>query len=182
MRGQRFLAELSKHFIPLFTLVVVVQGVHVIEHVIQLVQVYKLGIPEDNALGLLGYVFALQGTEEWLHLVFNTSYFLPLLILAVLLRPLVPSIVPRWVFLTFAMGGVALEGWHVIEHSVIISHVIANRGCPCPGILDPILGIGDTLLHFFYNAVTYGSILPAYGYVMRRWTRSRGVLRSAEAG
>ena len=153
------------------------QGVHVIEHIIQLIQVYKLGIPEDNALGLLGYVFVFQGTEEWLHLVFNFSYFLPLVMLAFLLQPL--AFVPRWAFLTFVIGGAMLEGWHVVEHSVIISHVIANHGCPCPGILDPILGIGDTLLHFFYNTVTYLSILPAYWYVMKNWARLRSTARPA---
>jgi hypothetical protein len=164
---------LGKFLVPWFTLVVVVQGIHVIEHIIQLVQVYKLGIPEDMALGLLGYVFTFQGTEEWLHLAFNTSYFLPLVVLAMLLRPRSPAVLPRWAFLTFVIGGAALEGWHVVEHSVIISHVIANNGCPCPGILDPILGIGDTLLHFFYNIATYLSILPAYWYVMQHWAKSR---------
>lgn len=179
MRRQQFLTEMSKYLIPLFCLIVVVQGIHVIEHVIQLVQVYHLGIPEDDALGLLGYVFEFQGTEEWLHLVFNTSYFLPLMVLAVLLRPLSPSVMPRWVWLTFVIGGTALEGWHVIEHIVIMSHVIANDGCPCPGILDPILGIGDTLLHFFYNTVTYLAILPAYWSVMQHWARARGAARPA---
>ena len=53
---------------------VFIQGVHVIEHHIQLVQVFVLGIPDKDALGLLGYVFQFQGTEEWLHLAFNTAY------------------------------------------------------------------------------------------------------------
>jgi hypothetical protein len=173
------LTESSKFLVPLFTLVMVVQGGHVIEHIIQLVQVYGLAIPEDDALGLLGYVFEFQGTEEWLHLVFNSSYFLPLVVLAYLLRPLSPAVVPHWAYVTFMIGGAALEGWHVVEHSVIISHVIANNGCPCPGILDPILGIGDTLLHFFYNTVTYLAILTAFWYVMQHWARSRSAMRPA---
>ena len=48
--------------------VLAIQGVHVIEHVIQLVQVYVFGIADDDALGLLGYVFQFNGTEEYLHL------------------------------------------------------------------------------------------------------------------
>ena len=168
MEGERFPTRWGTFLVHLFTVVMVVQGIHVIEHIIQLVQVYQFDVPEDEALGLLGYVFEFHGTEEWLHLVFNTSYFLPLVALLVfLVRPLSPAVVPRWSFLTFALGGVALEGWHVAEHSVIISHVIANEGCPCPGILDPVLGIGDTVLHFFYNTVTYLAILPAYRYVMK---------------
>jgi hypothetical protein len=31
---------------------------------------------------------------------------------------------------------------------VIISRVIANGGCPCPGIGDAALSISDTVLHF----------------------------------
>jgi hypothetical protein len=42
----------------------VVQGVHVVEHVIQLIQVLVLHVPDEKALGLLGYVFQFNGTEE----------------------------------------------------------------------------------------------------------------------
>ena len=78
-------------FFRFYAAVVVVQGVHVIEHVIQLVQVYVFGVPDDDALGLLGYVFAFQGTEEWLHLVFNAAYRRsPSVLLLLPLRGLVP--------------------------------------------------------------------------------------------
>ena len=39
-----------------FVAVVVVQGAHLIEHIIQLLQVEVFGVPEDDAFGLLGYV------------------------------------------------------------------------------------------------------------------------------
>jgi hypothetical protein len=54
----------------------------------------------------------------------------------------------------------------MVEHGVIISHVIANGGCPCPGIGDAALGVSDTVLHFFYNALAYSGILLAYRYVL----------------
>ena len=57
-----------------FAAVVAIQGFHVFEHIVQLTEVFVLGVPDDDALGLLGYVFEFQGTEEWLHLVFNLSY------------------------------------------------------------------------------------------------------------
>lgn len=158
---------LSAIFYPLFVAVVVVQGFHVLEHVIQLGQVYLFAIPDDNALGLLGYVFQFQGTEEWLHLVFNVTYLSGLYLLFVPLRRLVPERVPSWAFWSFALGGVLLESWHVMEHAVIISNVLANGGCPCPGIGDVVLGTTDTILHFFYNALTYAAILAAFVYVRR---------------
>jgi len=145
----------------LFAAVIVVQGIHVIEHVIQLVQVFVLGIPDEEALGILGYIFQFNGTEEWLHFAFNVTYLSVLLVLLGPVRGLVPSAVPRWAFAFFAFG-VALEAWHNVEHAVIISNVIRNGGCPCPGIGDVVLAIPDTVLHFFYNLIAYSATLPAF--------------------
>jgi hypothetical protein len=159
---------LKSVLVPVFAGVVAVQGVHVFEHVVQLIQVFALGIPEDQALGLLGYVFQFQGTEEWLHLVFNVTYLLMLCVLLLSLRTLTPSQMPTWAFATFALGAVGLESWHVVEHAVIIANVIRNNGCPCPGIGDAALGITDVVLHFFYNLVAYSATLPAFYCVVRR--------------
>jgi hypothetical protein len=174
--GGRMPRFLSTAFRPLFVGVVVVQGIHVIEHVIQLIQVFVLGIPDDKALGLLGYVFQLQGTEEWLHLVFNVTYLTSLLLIVLPLRREVPDVVPQWAYAAFVFG-VALEGWHNIEHAVIISNVLRNGGCPCPGIGDVALGITDTVLHFFYNAIAYSATVPAFLYFVSR-TRIPHALRT----
>ena len=155
-------------FFLLFAGVVLVQGVHVVEHVIQLVQVYVLGVPDDDALGLLGAVFQFQGTEEWLHLVFNVSYLLALYLLLVPLWRLVPERIPAWAFWSFLIWSVGLESWHVIEHLVIIANVLRNHGCPCPGIGDRALGITDTVLHFGYNAVAFLGLLVPFVFVTRR--------------
>lgn len=146
---------------------VIVQAIHVFEHIVQLVQVFILGVPEDEALGLLGYVFQFQGTEEWLHLVFNLTYLLALCLLLVPLRSLVTLWVPGWAYGIFLVGAFGLESWHVVEHTVIIANVIRNGGCPCPGIGDVALGITDTVLHFFYNLVTYLATLIAYYWITR---------------
>jgi hypothetical protein len=146
-----------------------VQSIHVVEHVIQLVQVYLLGIADDDALGLLGYVFEFQGTEEWLHLVFNALYFTGLCLIAVgLLRsPAARAAIPAWVFATFVFFGVWLEAWHVIEHTVIIANVVANNGCPCPGVLDARLGVSDTILHFIYNLIAYVATALPFLFLVR---------------
>ena len=162
-------ATLNVVFRPLFLGVVIVQGIHVVEHIIQLVQVFLLGIPDDKALGLLGYIFQFQGTEEWLHLAFNLTYLTALVLLVLPLRDRVPDTVPRWAYTSFIFG-VALESWHNVEHAVIISNVIRNGGCPCPGIGDAALGITDTVLHFFYNVAAYSASVPAFLYY---WSRTR---------
>jgi hypothetical protein len=110
-------------------------------------------------------VLAIQGTEEWLHLAFNGSYLLGLLALVVPLWRRVPRLLPLSAFLVFA-AGVALETWHGAEHAVIIANVLANDGCPCPGILDSRTGVSDTYLHFGYNAAVYAAVLVAFRYVV----------------
>jgi hypothetical protein len=160
-------------FLAIYLAVVVIQGIHVVEHVIQLLQVYAFGVPDDQALGLLGYVFAFQGTEEWLHLVFNVTYLLALYLILFQVRHLVPRTVPYWAYFAFAAGGTGLETWHVIEHAVIITNVIRNNGCPCPGIGDRALGITDTVLHFFYNALAYAATLAPFWFVAQARPRFR---------
>jgi hypothetical protein len=152
-------------FLLFFGALVVIQGVHMFEHVVQLAQVTVFGVVEDDALGLLGYVLAIQGTEEWLHLAFNGSYLLGLIALLVPLWRRVPAALPLSAFLIFA-AAVALETWHSAEHAVIIANVLANDGCPCPGILDSRLGVSDTYLHFGYNAAVYAAVLVAFRYVV----------------
>lgn len=169
-------------FFPFMTTVVVVQGIHVVEHIIQLLQVFAFGVADDDAFGLLGYVFQFQGTEEWLHLAFNAVYLASLYVLVLPLRRLVPRQLPPWAFWVFVYG-VAIESWHMVEHGVIIANVLRNSGCPCPGIGDAALGVTDTVLHFFYNAVTYGAILVAFWFVFpARPTRQPSMTRKLRRG
>jgi hypothetical protein len=137
------------------------------EHVLQLIQVTVWHVPDDEALGLLGYVFQLQGTEEWLHLVFNLALLTSLWILLGPIRAASPSIIPRWAFIVYIIGAVGLETWHEVEHLVIISRVLLNSGCPCPGIGDAALGVTDTVLHFIYNAVVTSAMLVPFWFVAR---------------
>jgi hypothetical protein len=160
-----------------FVGVAVVQSVHMFEHVLQLIQITVWKVPDDEALGLLGYVFQLQGTEEWLHLVFNLFLLTSLYILLGPIRAASPSIIPRWAYLVYVIGAVGLETWHEVEHLVIISRVLMNNGCPCPGIGDATLGISDTVLHFFYNAVVTSGILVPFSYVVRAQRHNRGLVR-----
>jgi hypothetical protein len=127
-----------------------VQATHFVEHIIQLIQVYVLRIPEDRALGALGAVFELHGTEEWLHLVFNLSLLTGLL----WFQPFVRHQLGSWSrpYKAYLFLGVGVEMWHVIEHLVVTGNMLANGGgCPCPGIGDRI--VPENILHFGYNSL-----------------------------
>jgi hypothetical protein len=112
-------------------------------------------------------VLQFNGTEEWLHLGYNTLYPLALYALIIPLMADHAGCVPLSAFVFFIAASVWLETWHMVEHGVIISHVIANGGCPCPGIGDAALGISDTVLHFVYNAIAYAGIAYVYIRVVR---------------
>ena len=164
-------------FFTFFAAVMLVQGVHVIEHVIQLIQVFILGVPDDDALGLLGYIYQFKGTEEFLHLGFNAVYLLAIFLLIVPLRRRSPDPVPGWAFTTFAVAAVILESWHMVEHVVIITRALQNNGCPCPGLLDAATGLPDTVLHFFYNAITYGALIVPFWFLIHSHQHLRDVAR-----
>ena len=160
--------SLSPRAFWFMTAVVAIQGGHVVEHVIQVFQVFVFGVPEEDALGLLGYVLQFNGTEEWLHLGYNTFYLLALYALILPLWRITPAVIPTWGFWFFIVASVWIETWHIVEHGVIISNVIANGGCPCPGIGDVALGLSDTILHFIYNALAYAGVVYAYVLIVRR--------------
>jgi hypothetical protein len=150
--------------------VAAVQGAHMVEHVVQLLQVTVFGVPDDDALGLLGYVVQFNGTEEWLHLGYNAAFAIALWALVMPLR----RVLPRRAFWIFAVACVWVETWHIVEHSVIISRVIANGGCPCPGIGDAALSITDTLLHFGYNTIATTGLAVTFVHVLRDRQRRPG--------
>jgi hypothetical protein len=158
-----------------FVTVVSIQVAHMFEHVIQLLQVTLWHVPDDEALGLLGYVLQIQGTEEWLHLFFNLALLTSLWLLLGPIRAATPAIVPTWAYRVYLIGAVGLETWHQLEHVVIISRVIAHGGCPCPGIGDAALGVTDTVLHFFYNLVVTSAMLVPFYFVVRVHRRRVGL-------
>lgn len=160
-------ASLAAPVFWFMTAVVAIQGGHVVEHVVQLAQVFAFGVPEQDALGLLGYLVQFNGTEEWLHLGYNAFYLIALYALILPLWHLTPTVLPMSAFGLFIVASVWTETWHMVEHGVIISRVIANGGCPCPGIGDVALGLSDTVLHFGYNAIAYAGIVYPYVLILR---------------
>jgi hypothetical protein len=186
LRPIRAPRSLSAHprFFSLFATVMVIQGIHVFEHALQLLQVYVFDIPSERAFGLLGFVINFNDTAEWLHLGFNLLYLVSLYVLAVALHELVlGGAVSNRAFWTFLVLGVGLETWHMVEHVVIISNVVRNNGCPCPGIADRALNVTDIQLHFVYNTLTYGATAVPFVAVWRsRLATREPAIDRTEAG
>lgn len=160
--------------LTVFLGLVLFQGVHELEHVVQVIQRSFLGIANGN--GLLG---SLTDVEP-LHFAYNTFY-LGLLVWTYLLLGLHrdgPSPKGRLVtgLLTFAL---AFQMWHELEHVFKLTQFVALGGLNGtggifgigPGAIAPLFPI--PLLHLAYNTASYVPTLVAFFLVLRRIAPSR---------
>ena len=145
------------------------QGFHLVEHVVQVVQRYLLGIP--NGSGILGSVVDI----EPVHFAYNAAY-LALLVAVYLLLGLQRDGSRRvgrgvYALLTFT---VLFQGFHVLEHIVkLVQYLqlglqngtggILGAG---PGGLAPLFPV--PLLHLGYNAIGYLPAVLAFVLLVRR--------------
>ena len=164
----------SSGALRVFLALVLFQGFHELEHVVQVIQRYSLGVSNGN--GLLGSVTDV----EPLHFAYNTIYLILLAAAWVLLGFHADG--PRrhgWpVFglLTFAL---VFQAWHEVEHAFKLAQYFAlgvngtggilGQG---PGAVAPRFSI--PLLHLAYNTLAYVPALAAFVLLMRRaWRPGR---------
>ncbi len=150
-----------------FLLLVLLQGFHELEHVIQVTQIYALGIA--NGKGILGSVVDI----EPVHFAYNSIY-LGLLAATYLLLGLHRDGARRYGRLVFGLLTFALvfQSWHEVEHVFKIAQYLTlgvngtggifGKG---PGALLPLFPI--PLLHFAYNTVAYVPALVAFVIIAR---------------
>lgn len=127
---------------------------HWLEHVVQAVQVWGLTMPRPEARGVLGYLFPVLVSEEWLHY----GYALGMLAgLAVLL----PGFTGRDRF----WWGLALtiQFWHHIEHLLLFYQAQAGAPLFGRGVPTSVLQLlfPRVELHLWYNAVVFVPMLVA---------------------
>jgi len=151
----------------LFLAILGLQGFHVLEHVVQVVQRYALGI--SNGAGIVGSV----ADTEPVHVVYNAAY-LTLLVAAYVALGLHrdrsrfgPAVVG---LVTFA---VSFQAFHFVEHAFkIVQYVqlgfqngtggILGAG---PGGLIPLFPV--PLLHLAYNTIAYIPMVLAFILLVR---------------
>jgi hypothetical protein len=149
---------------------------HMLEHVAQAIQVFVLGWPRPQALGLLGLVWPWLVQSEWLHF----SDVLLTLVGLLVLRPGFRGEARRWWTAAIAVGI-----WHLVEHTLLVGQVLT--GSTLWSAAQPTsvvqLVVPRVELHLFYNGIVLAAILMALSY--RRWgirrRRSREVVASRVA-
>lgn len=145
-------------WLALFYALVVTQGGHVVEHIVQMTQIHLAGTPPKQARGVFGAL-----DVEWVHFVWNTWVLVAVVLLVLRFRrnPLL------WTTLLFAV-------WHEAEHAYLIGKYIATGMPGHPGlaaqggILAGGLPVARPDLHFFYNVVETTPLIAGFVYQLRR--------------
>lgn len=150
----------------LFVITVLVQGFHMIEHVLQVMQ-KSLGV--TPAHGLIG-AFNL----EWVHFTYNAVYLILLgvLFMILALKRVLPSRTPfrMPIFLSFLFL-VIVQGYHLVEHTVKLQQHLATGLQGTPGILGAHVDI--VWLHFALNVIVYAPLLVALWQLRRELFEDR---------
>ena len=148
----------------IFAFALALQLFHLLEHVVQVAQAKFLNI--KPAHGILGSFFDL----EWVHFVYNWGLFIILVVATIAVvrdRQLRAPI--GWLFLG---ATVAVQAYHVLEHTVKIVQHVSTGIDPAPGILGQIYDL--IWLHFDFNVlVTILMIGAFYGLGLRRELKFR---------
>jgi hypothetical protein len=130
---------------------------HFGEHVAQAIQVFALGWPRAQALGLLGLVWPWLVESEWLHF---TDVLLTLAGL-VLLRHGFHGEARRWWTAAIVVGV-----WHLFEHSLLLGQSLTGTtlfGAPVPTSVLQLV-VPRIELHLVYNGIVLAAILMALAH------------------
>ncbi|HXF57559.1 MAG TPA: right-handed parallel beta-helix repeat-containing protein [Actinomycetota bacterium] len=125
-----------------------VQSFHMVEHVVQVVQVYVLQAEQRS--GLLGETV----DTEWLHLAFNLV-LLGFLVwaTALFLRHLPAALLARPSGLSFLLAAVAVQSYHLAEHVAKVAQHVTSGVRTAPGLLGDNLGL--VWFHFGINLAVW---------------------------
>jgi hypothetical protein len=152
------------HFAALMVFGVIVSA-HLVEHLVQAVQIFILGWARPEAGGVVGLVFPWLITSEWLHF----GYAVVMLAGLVLLLPGFAGEARTWWKISLA-----IQIWHFLEHLLLF--VQAQAGANLLGRAVPTsvlqLILPRVELHLFYNAVVM--IPMAVAVAFHRYPRPTG--------
>jgi hypothetical protein len=121
--------------------VIAVQGFHVIEHAVQVFQVYVADAEQRS--GLVGQ----HVDTEWLHFAFNVTVLGGIAVVLWLARGDLLNRTDH--ALTWLLAGTAVQVWHVTEHVARVIQYVRTGLSPAPGIIGDDFGL--IWFHFGIN-------------------------------
>ena len=132
------------------------------EHIVQAIQIWVLGWERPASKGMLGYVWPVLVTSEWLHYVYALFMLAGLIVLR---HGFVGKARQWW---TIAL---VIQFWHHIEHFLLLAQALFHRnlfGSKVPtSIVQAAFPTMRVELHLFYNAVVFVPMIIAMYYHLR---------------
>ncbi|MQA98326.1 MAG: hypothetical protein GEV11_28385 [Streptosporangiales bacterium] len=153
------------------TIYLMVVAAHWVEHGVQAIQIYVLGMPRPQSLGLIGQIWPFLFTSELLH----WAYAAFMLAGLVLMRHSFTGSARRWWNLALW-----IQVWHFFEHLILLVQWWAGvnlAGRPVPTSVIQLV-LPRVELHLIYNMIV---LIPLLVAVSLHWfSRDGGAL--AEPG
>ena len=121
---------------------------HWVEHVAQAWQIWGMGMPRHQALGVLGMAWPWLVHSEWLHYGFAVVMLIGLFAL----RPAMAGRARAWWNVALA-----IQFWHHTEHALLLTQAPTGwrlGGGPQPSSVLQLV-VPRVELHLFYNAVVF---------------------------
>lgn len=142
-----------RSFRTIFMATVVIQSLHMVEHIAQVIQKFGLGWKEAH--GIIGVL-----DLEWVHFIYNTALLITLYILFFKYSRLLKA--GGNVLYGIFVADVVLQSYHVIEHLVKINQHLQTGQQGTPGILGNF--VNPILFHFWMNLAVLALItIPFVG-------------------
>jgi hypothetical protein len=162
----------------LFVTLLLFQGFHEIEHIVQVIQAFVLHIP--GAAGIIGSLFGL----EPVHFAYNTWFLALGAAVFITYRARRKDLVHPGLVVALMAVGVGIQSYHVFEHFVKISQFFDSGLNGVPGFLGQWLN--PIWLHFTLNTIAYAPFVAAFAVSglprqvladARRWRTTNGMMR-----
>ncbi len=140
-------------FVYLFALTVLIQALHMVEHVAQVIQKFVLGIaPAHGLIGALDL--------EQIHFAFNVFYLATLAVVMVGWFYHDSQICKQKPRAGIMVGTVALQSYHMVEHSVKLAQFIATGMQGTPGIAG--MHLDGVIFHALMNTAVFVPVVVVF--------------------
>jgi hypothetical protein len=151
--------DVSSETVWAFTIALVAQTFHMVEHVAQVYEHAVLGWTIGASHGIIFFL-----DFEWNHFLFNTTYFIALLFVFVSCGFYSSKgLASQNKLALYAFNiGLLIQGYHVIEHSVRMIQYFQTGCTPCKGILGQYFD--GIYLHALINTLVY--VLPLLAFFL----------------
>lgn len=152
----------TRNILIIFTVAIIIQTFHFIEHIVQFNQHFFLGFSIADSNGLIDEL-----NVEWVHWAYNFSFFFLLVIVYKKLTIKIITPKERITYILFVMA-IIIQGYHLVEHTVRLAQWIISNCFACPGLTGGL--IDGVLFHFVMNFLVFVYPLGLYGLIIKNKT------------